>query len=100
MLPHHTLPEQALIHTHTSGAHDTVPGALADATLLARGALGDPPGAPSPAPPDGTSPFDHALSAIIDHLLLVEEHQCAIGLCRKFCSGGREGADTPVCGRD
>ena len=23
-----------------------------------------------------------------------------LGLCRKFCSGGREGADTPVCGRD
>jgi hypothetical protein len=26
--------------------------------------------------------------------------QESIGLCRKFCSGGREGASTPVCEGD
>jgi hypothetical protein len=33
---------------------------------------------------------------------LTEYHQWQHqgGLCRKFCSGGRAGADTPVCGRD
>ena len=32
---------------------------------------------------------------------LMEERGVEVDrLCRKFCSGGREGADTPVCGRD
>ncbi len=34
------------------------------------------------------------------HVEELMEERGVDGFCRKFCSGGREGAVAPVCGRD
>jgi hypothetical protein len=74
MIPHHAFPVQLHVLPPCPGAHDTLPGALADTPVPLAGAHALDGGAHA----DTATPLAGALEALAGALLRIDDHQHAI----------------------